>query len=85
MSGVPAVAVAASAGYDGVYRGDVTRTRGDASICGKASSKVSYTVVNGQFSIVYDRTHHVGVNLEVQANGPLSGSQAYMVAVAARR
>lgn len=68
---------AASAGYDGVYHGEVTRTRGDDSICGKASYQASYTVVNGQFSIVYDRSHNVGVNLQVQNDGSFSGSQLY--------
>jgi len=72
------VAVAASAGYDGVYRGNSTVTRGDESICGKARP-VSYTVVNGQFSIVYDAAHHVGVNIQVQPDGSFSGSQAYLV------
>src|ERR1035437_749891 len=48
------VAIAASSAYDGVYRGEVTRTRGDESVCGKATWTASYTVVNGQFSIVYD-------------------------------
>ena len=72
------VAIAASAGYDGVYRGDSTVTRGDESICGKARP-VSYTVVNGQFSIVYDAAHHVGVNIQVPPDGSFSGSQAYLV------
>jgi hypothetical protein len=73
------VAVAASAaGFDGTYRGDSTVTRGDESICGKARP-VSYTVVNGQFSIVYDAAHHVGVNIQVQPDGSFSGSQAYLV------
>ena len=71
------VAVAAGAGYDGVYRGDVTRTRGDDSICGKPSYKTTFSVVNGQFSIVYDLSHHVGVNLVVQPDGTFSGSQLY--------
>lgn len=57
----------------------MTRTRGDDSICGRASGQVSYTVVNGQFSIVYDPTHHVGVNLEVQNDGSFTGAQPYMV------
>jgi len=70
-------AIAASPGYDGVYRGDVSRTRGDDSICGKASYQVSYTVVNGLFSIPYDLKHHVGVNLEVQPDGSFTGTQAY--------
>ena len=70
-------ASAASAGYDGVYHGQSTRTRGDDSICGRASSQVTFTVVNGQFSIVYDMTHHVGVNLQVQQDGTFSGSQMY--------
>ena len=72
------IAVAASAGFDGVYRGDSTVTRGDESICGKALP-VSYTVVNGQFSIVYDAAHHVGVNIQVQPDGSFSGSQTYFV------
>jgi hypothetical protein len=74
---VAAQAIAATAGYDGVYRGDATRTRGDDSICGKASYQASFTVVNGQFNIVYDATRHVGVNLVIQADGSFSGSQMY--------
>ena len=79
MAGVLPVcaANAASTGYDGVYRGEVTRTRGDDSICGKASYQTTFTIVNGQFSIVYDQAHHVGVNLQVQADGSFSGSQMY--------
>jgi hypothetical protein len=73
------VALAANGGYDGVYRGDVTRTRGDDSICGKATFPASYSVVNGQFSIVYDASHHVGVTIEVQTDGSLSGNQRYVV------
>lgn len=73
------VAYAASPAYDGVYRGEMTRTRGDDSICGKASNQSTFTVVNGQFSILYDPSHRVGVNLEVQSDGSFSGSQPYMV------
>jgi hypothetical protein len=72
-----ATANAANPAYDGVYRGEVTRTRGDDSICGRPAYQVSYTVVNGQFSIVYDPTHHVGVTLEIQSDGSFSGSQPY--------
>jgi hypothetical protein len=74
---VPGVANAASAAYDGTYRGQVTRTRGDDSICGKATYDTSFTVVNGQFSIVYDAGRHVGVNLVVEGDGSFSGSQIY--------
>jgi hypothetical protein len=70
-------AYAASPGYDGAYHGDVTLTRGAESLCGKSSYPVTYTVVNGQFSIVYDNVHHVGVNLQVQPDGSFSGSQQY--------
>ncbi len=73
-------AIAASPAYDGVYSGQVTRTRGDDSICGKSTYQVSYTVVNGQFSMMYDPAHHVGVNLVVQPDGSFSGDQAYIVA-----
>ena len=72
-------ALAGSAGFDGTYRGTVTRTRGDDSICGKASYQTSYTVVNGQFNIVYDNTHHVGVNLDIKPDGSFSESQQYTV------
>jgi hypothetical protein len=68
---------ALAAGYDGTYRGDVTLTRGDESICGKSAYQTTYTVVNGQFAIVYDNVHHVGVNLQVQSDGSFSGSQQY--------
>jgi hypothetical protein len=73
------VAVAASTGYDGTYRGDVTLIRGDSSICGKAAYRTSYTVVNGQFSVVYDASHHVGVNIEIRPDGSFSNTQAYMI------
>jgi hypothetical protein len=69
----------AANGYDGVYRGDVTRTMGDSSICGRATYQTSFTIVNGQFSIVYDTVHHVGVNIVVKSDGSISGSQQYMV------
>lgn len=72
-------AIAASPAYDGVYSGESTRTRGDESICGKSPNQVSYTVVNGQFSMIYDPAHHVGVNLVVQPDGSFSGDQAYIV------
>jgi hypothetical protein len=62
---------------DGVYRGEVTRTRGDDSICGKPSYKTTFSIVNGQFSIVYDLSHHVGVSLVVQPDGTFTGTQAY--------
>ena len=40
---------------------------------------MAYTVVNGQFNVVYDAAHHVGVNLQVQADGSFSGNQNYQV------
>ena len=69
----------ASSSYDGVYRGEATRTRGDDTQCGTARYPVTYTVVNGQFSIVYDPTRHVGVNLQIQPDGTFSGSQSYII------
>ena len=74
------VALAATGGYDGSYHGDVTVTRGDQSMCGRLNYQVTYNVVNGHFDMVYDPTHHVGVNLEVAADGSFSGSQSYMPA-----
>jgi hypothetical protein len=74
---LPVAVIAAITGYDGVYRGDATRTRGDDSICGNASYQATFTVVNGQFNIMFDRARHVGVNLQVQADGSFSGSQSY--------
>jgi hypothetical protein len=73
------VAIAASGTYDGVYRGEGTRTRGDERTCGKDTYPVSYTIVNGQFNILWDPIHHVGINIQVQADGTVSGSQQYMV------
>jgi len=73
------VAIAASGAYDGVYRGDTTLTRGGNPPCGKATWPVSYTIVNGQFSIVWDPTNHVGVNVEVQTDGSISGHQEYTI------
>jgi hypothetical protein len=70
-------AYAASAAYDGTYHGQATRTRGDDSICGKASYETEFTVVNGQFSIVYGANLHVAVNLVVQDDGTFSGNQIY--------
>jgi hypothetical protein len=71
------VALAANSGYDGTYHGDVSLTRGDEATCGKSSYQVTYTVVNGQFSMVYDPAHHVGVNLVVEADGSFSATQIY--------
>jgi hypothetical protein len=71
------VAIAASAGYDGVYRGTSTLDRGDASVCGKATFPMSVTLVNGQFSIVWDPSRHVGVNLRTETDGSFKGSQMY--------
>jgi hypothetical protein len=74
-----AVAVAAGpgAGYDGVYRGATTLDRGADPPCGKVTYPMSVTVVNGQFSIVWDPSRHVGINLQAQPDGSFSGSQAY--------
>jgi hypothetical protein len=77
------VAFAANGGYDGRYHGDVTVTRGDERMCGKLSYEVTYTVVNGHFDMLYDPAHHVGVNLEVAADGSFSGTQSYIPAVGA--
>ncbi len=71
------VAAGAGAGYDGVYRGATTLDRGADPPCGKASYPMSVTLVNGQFSIVWDPSRHVGINLQVQTDGSFSGSQAY--------
>jgi hypothetical protein len=71
------VAVAANAGYDGVYRGTATLDRGDASVCGKATYPMSVTLVNGQFSIVWDPSRHVGVNLQTESDGSFKGTQMY--------
>lgn len=78
VSSPAGVVLAANGGYDGSYHGDVTLTRGDQGTCGKANYQVTYSVVNGQFSMVYDPAHHVGVNLVVEADGSFSGSQTYM-------
>ena len=74
---LPVVASAAN-NYDGTYKGQYTLTRGDQSICGRSSMPITKDVVNGQFSLVYDPTHHVGVTLTVQPDGTFSGSQQYM-------
>ena len=71
------VAVAANAGYDGVYHGTTTLDRGDASVCGKATYPMSVTLVNGQFSIVWDPSRHVGVNLQTESDGSFKGTQMY--------
>jgi hypothetical protein len=76
---VLSVAEAATAGYDGVYRGTTTLDRGDESVCGKTTHPTSVTLVNGQFSIVWDPSHNVGINLQVQNDGSFSSSQAYTV------
>ncbi len=73
------VAIAASGGYDGLYRGDSTLTRGADPPCGRTTYPLSYTIVNGQFSIVWDPIHHIGINIEVQTDGSFSGSQQYTV------
>jgi hypothetical protein len=72
-----AIAAGAGAGYDGVYRGATTLDRGADPPCGKASYPMTVTLVNGQFSIVWDPSRHVGINLQVQTDGSFSGSQAY--------
>ncbi len=52
--------------------------RGASSMCGAETQPSTKQVVNGQFSLVYDAAHHVGVNLTVQPDGSFSGSQQYM-------
>jgi hypothetical protein len=64
--------------YDGTYAGQITLSRGDSSMCGPSTQPTSKQVVNGQFSLLYDPAHHVGVNLVVQPDGSFSGSQEYM-------
>lgn len=71
-------AIAGSPGYDGVYKGEVTLARGEAGFCGKSPMVVTKQVVNGQFSLVYDQPHNIGVNLEVRPDGSFSGSQLYV-------
>jgi len=78
------VALAASGAYDGRYNGDVTLTRGEEGVCGKASYQTTFTVVNGQFSIVYNQTHHIGVNLTAADDGSFSGSQQYNLSSAGK-
>jgi hypothetical protein len=78
------VALAASSAYDGRYRGDVTLTRGDAGVCGSATYHTTYTVVNGQFSLVYNQAHHIGVNVTVADDGSFSGSQQYNLSSGAK-
>ena len=79
VAGTATLGVAATAGYDGVYRGTATLERGDASVCGKESYPMTVSLVNGQFSIVWDPNHHVGVNLQVQNDGSFNGTQQYTV------
>lgn len=69
-------ALAGSPGYDGTYKGESTVTRG-GGFCGKSPSVVMKQVVNGQFALVYDQSHNIGVNVEVQPDGSFSGSQQY--------
>ncbi|HSZ91031.1 MAG TPA: hypothetical protein VK822_16855 [Acetobacteraceae bacterium] len=64
-------------GYDGAYSGQITLTRGDQSLCGKSPISTTKQVVNGQFALVYDTAHNVGVNLQVQPDGSFSGTQTY--------
>lgn len=77
-------ALAGSPGYDGVYKGDVTLARGTVGLCGKSPVTVTKQVVNGQFALVYDQPHNLGVNLDVQPDGSFNGSQLY-VPVGARQ
>jgi hypothetical protein len=72
-------AVAATAGFDGTYRGASTITSGSEPTCGKTTHQVAFTVVNGQFNVVWDPQHHVGINLVLQPDGSFSGSQLYEV------
>ena len=71
-------AVAAPIGFDGIYRGTSTLTRGDDPPCGKTPAPATLSVVNGQFNLVWDAVRHFGVNLVVQQDGSFSGSQTYM-------
>jgi hypothetical protein len=71
-------AVAAPIGFDGIYRGTSTLTRGDDPPCGKTPAPATLSVVNGQFNLVWDAVRHFGVNLVVQQDGSFSGSQMYM-------
>jgi uncharacterized protein (DUF2147 family) len=77
-------AIAATLGYDGKYRGDVTVTRGDEGMCGRLSYQVTYSVVNGHFDMLYDPAHHIGLNLEVASDGSFKGNQIYMPAPGGR-
>ena len=75
-------AAAAPIGFDGVYRGTSTLTRGDDPPCGRSPAQSAISVVNGQFNLVWDPVHHVGVNLVVQQDGSFSGSQMYVASSA---
>jgi hypothetical protein len=77
LSAGVAMAAGSGAGYDGVYRGATTLDRGADPPCGKVTYPMSVTVVNGQFSIVWDPSRHVGINLQAQIDGSFSGTQAY--------
>ena len=46
-------------------------------MCGKSPISTTKQVVNGQFALVYDTAHNVGVNLQVQPDGSFSGTQTY--------
>ena len=67
-------------GYDGAYSGQITLTRGDQSLCGKSPISTTKQVVNGQFALVYDTAHNVGVNLQVQPDGSFSGTRRIRLA-----
>ncbi len=64
-------------GYDGVYRGEVTLTRGAESLCGKSSYRVAFTVLNGQFSMMYSGSQQYVVHMsqyQVIASGHIVGN-----------
>jgi len=68
----------ASSPFDGVYSGDQTTTRGGAGsvICPNGPT-TSITVSDGRFTAVYNSQNHIGVNLEIAADGSFSGTQRY--------
>jgi hypothetical protein len=70
----------AATSFDGTYRGQATLSRGVAPQCGRDTLPTTISVVNGQFTVVWDRQHNVSISLTVQPDGSFSGARQYQIA-----
>jgi hypothetical protein len=70
----------AAPSFDGRYRGEAKLSRGVSPQCGRDSVPTTVSVVNGQFTIIWDRQHNVSISLTLQPDGSFAGSQQYQIA-----